>query len=135
MKTKRKTRGFFIVEVLIVLVLLSVLTLLFLPNLQSYVDRAKFADVIRAANSVKPAIELCMLNLKTVTGCTNGANGVPAAPAAAGHVTSVTVLNGLITATATAGLSSATLKLQANLAADGSATWDKTGTCLSIGLC
>lgn len=36
MKTKKS--GFFIVEVLIVLVLLAILTLIFLPNLQAYVE-------------------------------------------------------------------------------------------------
>lgn len=104
---KIKLAGFFVVELLIVLIIVAVLVLAFLPNLQTYVQQAKFTDVLTAANSLKSAVELCGLNpdpgATGFTGCNSGAHGIPAAVASGygGYVDSTNVTNGVITITST----------------------------------
>ena len=138
MKTKQKAAGFFIVEVLIVLVLLAILTLLFLPNLQTYTNRAKFADVVRAAAAAKPAVEACAVdNNGTLTSCDTAAEGIPTYGFAAGsNVASVAVANGVITATAGTALNSETYILTPTYDS-GSKTmsWASSGSCSAGGLC
>ncbi|EKD77225.1 MAG: hypothetical protein ACD_42C00431G0002 [uncultured bacterium] len=144
MKNKRKSRGFFIVEVLIVLVIAAVLTLIFLPNLQQYVNRAKFADVGRQAAALKPAVELCIHSNSpmSTTGCSGNAKGIPADNAALnkGSVKGYAVAAGIITVTGDgAKLGTATdpnLTLTPAVdATTGTVTWTKSGTCEGAGLC
>ena len=151
MKTKQKAAGFFIVEVLIVLVLLAILTLIFLPNLQQYVDRAKFMDNIRAANSVKAAVELCALSKTNgvsdgtapndpFAGCTQGTRGIYTPPIPyGGHVHQLNINSGIITTLSTYefGPDGVTpyLYTLTPTASNGVITWTAGGNCAVNGLC
>lgn len=137
MNNKKSSRGFFIVEVLIVLVLLSLLTLILLPNLTVYTDRAKFADVIRAAASFKPAVEACYLATGSISNCNNDTNGVPPAMGDSGYVSSVTVVLGTISASANSngGLGGQTYILTPRINPSKDLTWSASGTCATSGLC
>lgn len=141
MNTKRTASGFFIVEILIVLVIIGILTLALLPNLTTYAQRAKFLDNITSAEALKSAVEGCILQVGTVIGCDGGANGVPPDQAAAGsYVNSISAENGIITATSTElfgpdGDAPYTYVLTPTYA-NGVVTWSTTGsTCLAVGLC
>lgn len=135
---KKGVRGFFIVEVLVVLVIMAVLTLLFLPNLQSYLDRAKYADVIRQASMLQPAVEICIVQLFTATGCNSGTNGIPTAVStgiSTSHVQGSTVTNGVITVTSTSGLGAGASYILSPSYSNGVVTWVRSGTCSANALC
>ena len=147
MKTRNKASGFFIVEVLIVLVLIALLTIILLPNLQQYTNRAKFQDVIRSAMSLKPAVEACFLRTGALTTCTGGTSNTVGIPVdvsglgggTLGNLAALAVSGGAITATATAAapLSAATIMLTPTTAAGNtnSLIWTSSGTCSTLGLC
>ncbi|HLD84541.1 MAG TPA: hypothetical protein VI844_02075 [Coxiellaceae bacterium] len=153
MITSKNVSGFFIVEVLIVLVLLAILTLLFLPNLQTYTDRAKFQDVIRAANSLKAAVELCGIKTGIANGggnpgetfnlCNEGQNGIPAAVDSnyGGYVESLGTANGAIFSTSTPtfgpnGTNQYSYIIEPTMT-NGIVTWQvrSVSSCLAVGLC
>lgn len=164
MKTNRKQSGFFIVELLIVLVIVGILVLAMLPNLQTYVQRAKFVDNLTAANSLKAAVELCALNaagdpgvpapvtapnppFASCSGSTPASpTGIPAnvANGYGGYVDGLSTAGGIITATSTSAFGppasfSYTYILTPTLTAHGVITWAKSGTCTAdpnaAGLC
>lgn len=142
MTTRKSSKGFFIVEILIVLAIVAVLVAALLPNLSIYTSRTKFTDVIRAANSVKPAVEMCILMNATSTNipatCSGGTNGVPA-NTTTGYSTNVsgyTTSSGVITATGAGGaLAGRTYILTPTINSRGTINWTSSGTCKNNGLC
>lgn len=145
MNTKRKTAGFFIVEILIVLLIVGILALALLPNLTIYTQKAKFRDNIAAAAALKPAVEFCLLKNASGTTlsslCAGGAEGIPADVTSGygGYVASSTVNTGVITVTSTTvfgtGAQSFTYILTPTINVNNVITWAATGTCAAQGLC
>ena len=138
MMLKIKKHGIIIVEVLVVMILLGGLTVMLLPNLETYADKVRFTDVVRAANALKPSVSLCIYKKRSVSAeCDGGAEGIPANVAAnyGGHVESVNVADGVITATSTSDLDSKTFVLTPTLTANGEIIWASSGTCSENGLC
>ena len=56
---KRDSHGFTLIEILIALAIVAVLAAVALPNYQSYVNRAEFAQVIENFAAMKLATALC----------------------------------------------------------------------------
>lgn len=147
MKTKTKASGFFIVEILIVLLIVGILAIALLPNLQLYVQKAKFSDNISAAAALKPAVEFCLLqNRSDTTVCDGGASGIPTNVSsdyggASGNVNSTAVASGAITVTSedkfgAAGDANYTYILTPAFVTGSQAIeWTKSGTCDAEGLC
>ncbi|OGT41272.1 MAG: hypothetical protein A3F13_05425 [Gammaproteobacteria bacterium RIFCSPHIGHO2_12_FULL_40_19] len=144
--TKRKASGFFIVEILIVLAIIAILVTALLPNLSTYTQRAKFADALTVADSLKPSIELCILQNGTAgtnptTACSAGANGVPAnvtyGTTDSANVASYAIAaGGGITVTGRSNVQSATYILLPTFQGAGTVVWtDATSSCKTLGLC
>lgn len=148
MKTKTKASGFFIVEILIVLLIVGILAIALLPNLQLYVQKAKFSDNISVAAALKPAVEFCLLkNRADTTVCTNGVDGIP------GEVTSgYSGTDGNVQGASVAAGGEITVTSQAKFGADAASEftytltpafvtdsnaieWTKGGDCEAEGLC
>jgi type II secretory pathway pseudopilin PulG len=148
MKTTKKLAGFFIVEILVVLVIIGILVTALMPNLTTYTQRAQYVDNLSVANAIKPAVEGCLMqNAGTTTNCVANTSGIPANVSTnlGSFVSGVTVIaGGIITVTSaakfgTSGTAAYTYTLTPTInATSGAITWTVStgaGTCVNAGLC
>lgn len=126
---KKVALGFTLIELLITIAIVGILAAIAIPSYQDYTRRARYSEVVQAADSFKVGVAQCFHSISTLTGCSNGANGVPAAAGAAGQVTSAVVANGVITVTpaATNGFVAADTYILTPTATNGVLTWTATG--------
>jgi type IV pilus assembly protein PilA len=136
---KKAQQGFTLIELLIVIAIIGILAAVALPAYQNYTTKAKFSEIVVASSSAKTAVELCAMDLGTVTGCSDASNGI-VAPVAYGNVASVATTDGIIKATAVGAsgapvdsLEGETYTLTPTLAAAGNVTW--TAVCSDTQLC
>ncbi|MDD3353439.1 prepilin-type N-terminal cleavage/methylation domain-containing protein [Zoogloea sp.] len=138
----KKQGGFTLIELMIVVAIIGILAAVAVPQYQTYTKKAKFTEVVQAAQGFKSQVEICIQTrpdpAAEVTGCANGNGGVAAAPAAYGKVASVTVeANGTITAKGTAAdFGTAYTYIMVPTPSASGITWaTNTGTCAAAGLC
>jgi type IV pilus assembly protein PilA len=146
MKTQmQKTQqGFTLIELMVVVAIIGILAAVAIPAYSTYTKKAKFSEVILAAEARKAGVELCFRDFgagTSLTNCTDGINGISAAPVASGKVASVTVTGlGIITATGDNTANSANnvdgaTAILTPTPANGQLTWVLTGTCKTMGYC
>ncbi len=136
MKTLQK--GFTLIELMIVVAIIGILAAIAIPAYQNYTKKAKFTEVVLAAAPYKIGVEECFQSGNVLTTCDAGSNGVPSAVTAYGVVASLTVTDGVITATATDGgnpdLDARTYILTPTSASGGTTlTWAASGTAVTAG--
>ena len=155
MKAKFNQAGFTLIELMIVIAIIGILAAIAVPQYQTYVNKAKFTEVVNSVTPFKLAIELCAVQNTPATtaalgtSCgTAGTNGIPAAiTAVTGQGTSyvgtvsLAAANAAITATST-GITATNytyvLTPSVNTTANSSAllTWSNSvSTCLTVGWC
>ena len=131
--------GFTLLELLVVIAVIGVLASLAVPRLQTQIQRARFVEVVNSTSPYKTAVESCLQVQGALVNCNAAGNGIPAnTTLASGNVATVTVLNGVITATAQAPAGTNTYILTPAIVAAGGTngvTWAVGGTCLAAGLC
>jgi type IV pilus assembly protein PilA len=130
--------GFTLIELLIVVAIIGILAAIAVPSYQNYKNKAKFSEVVNATGPYKLAVDICFQELGTLTGCSNGAYGIPAAASATTAVVSaVSAVNGTVTAIgAGAAPLNSTYILVPATNASGQLTWTASGgTCTANGVC
>lgn len=128
----QKHTGFSLIELMIVVMIISILSLLALPAYQSYAQKARFTEVISTAHAYQLAVALALQTGIPLKEINLGENGIPDAPSATTNLASLSVENGIITATGTEAAGNATLILTPSH--DGS-HFTLKGSCLKLGYC
>ena len=135
----RKTRGFTLIEILIVVAIIGILTTIALPAYQNYSNRAAFSELILAATPRKTAVELAIQTRSPSTpdDLDGGSLGIPTDVTSATSTHGAAVLDGTIIMTwqdDDTDLAGVTYTLTAG-GIEPPVQWTKGGTCQTNGLC
>ena len=132
---KRMQKGFTLIELMIVVAIIGILAAVALPAYQKNVKKSKFAEALTMTQGFQNAVALCINVTGAATGCSNGANDIPAAPAATANIASVTTTDGVITATGDTTTVDGKKLIMTPTLTGGVLTWAKTGDCVTAGYC
>ncbi|HFE38619.1 MAG TPA: prepilin-type N-terminal cleavage/methylation domain-containing protein [Gammaproteobacteria bacterium] len=136
MAKRKKQAGFTLIELMIVIAIVGILAAVAMPMYKHYVTKAKFSEVVAAADALKTGFIQCIQTADTtsasaaITDCdTLGEIGIPAPTGDKIASVAIATTTGVITATGTTEVSGRTYTLTPTVAANGSITWAKAGTC------
>lgn len=101
---QRHSKGFSLIELMVVLTILGILTAIAVPTYHSYIKRARYAEIINALAPYKTGVSLCYESDSELKNCNSGDNGIPQEIGNENNenlplIKSITVSKGIIKAT------------------------------------
>jgi len=128
----KKSRGFTMVEVIIVVAIIIILAAIAVPSYLGHLRAAEFSSATAAANGLKNPVAKCIQINKSPLGCNSAAHAIPAAVNPAPGIPGASVHNGVITTSASSdadyGVSGATYILSPQHTPNKPVTWRASGT-------
>src|SRR3990167_2615652 len=106
--------GFSLLELMIVISIISILAMISIPSYQSYIQRARFSEIIAATEFFKTAITLALQQNIPHTELTNGKHGIPHDYLNTKNIADIKVENGIITAIGSGAVNNSTYILKPN---------------------
>ena len=140
MPNKQIEKGFTLIELMIVIAIIGILAAVAVPQYGQYTKRAKFADVVTQASNYKIPVTECIQDLNDTAGCSNNSTFIGPILTTGEYLTSVTVVDGTITATGNNLVDNAVYRLipsyqQLESSVDWAVDNTVTDSCTASGLC
>ena len=131
MQVQSRQKGFTLVELMIVIVIMGVLVTVALPAYSNYVSRTRATAAMAELSALRTAVSICQAERGKLAGCDAGSNGVPNVSLTK-NLTAVTVVSGVITATTAAtkadGTALGVILTPTYTAGTANLIWANTGT-------
>lgn len=137
-KRNRLTRGFSLLELLLVVALIGILAAFAVPTYQTYLQKTRFMEVVQLSQSIRVAQSACLLQAAGDIGtCDTFAEISMPAPNTSDNTQSIGIsaTTGTITGTGTTATGSYTYMLTPRINSDGLLTYTLGGSCIAIGFC
>jgi type IV pilus assembly protein PilA len=128
------SRGFTLIELMIVIAIIGILSAIGVPQYHQYTKRAKFSELTMEATKYKSAVEICYQASNDLTTCSNDSDYVPSAVMNKGIISTLTVTQGVIAAQAIPSLNDATFTLNPSLL-NNTLSWSVGGSCVTLKYC
>ena len=100
MSERSEQSGFTLIELIIAIAIIAILAAIAIPSYTQYTTKARYSEVVLAAQPVKMGVEQCYQVRGALADCDAGSYGVPAnVSGISGAVNTIGTINGVITVT------------------------------------
>ncbi len=128
----QNSKGFSLIELMVVVAIVGILAALAVPSYQKYIEKAKFSEVVSSTEPYKLAVALDLQENIPITELNSGEHDIPTFTEATENLADITVSSGVIIAKSTKILEENTYILTPN---SQGTEWIVSGSCKKNTLC